>query len=139
VWELLALDPAGEDLWAPPAAEAAAQGACNGLLSALGRLAFKKAWLRVEAGYRPGSAFILYRPEITLGRGACDLRFPGDLDVAPLHARIVRRKGAYLLSDAGTPGGTFVNEQRITGPVALNSGDLIRVGRNTLLFIEKGR
>ena len=39
-----------------------------------------------------------------------------------------------MLYDESTPAGTFVNEQRIAGPTPLRSGDVIRVGRNVLVF-----
>jgi pSer/pThr/pTyr-binding forkhead associated (FHA) protein len=59
--------------------------------------------------------------------------------VEGVHARIVRQGGGYLLADAGTAAGTFLNDRPVLAPAELRSGDLIRVGRTALLFLEKGR
>jgi hypothetical protein len=129
-----------DELRSPSALGFLVLGACLGLLIGLAQVLLKEAWVRVEAGFRPGRALILSRPEITIGRAeSCDLGLFGDPSVERLHARIVQRGGRYVLLDAGTPAGTFVNERRITQPVALCSGDCIRVGRNVLRFRERHR
>ena len=62
----------------------------------------------------------------------------GDNTIEKTHARIVLKNGRYLLVDADTPGGTYLNDELVTGPTPLRSGDVIRVGRDRLLrFSEK--
>lgn len=71
---------------------------------------------------------------ITIGRDtSCEVAYDGDHDdlVSRLHAKITVEAGnppAYILSDFGSRNGTFVNQQRIDGPVRLNAGDLIDLG-----------
>jgi hypothetical protein len=128
------------ELWSPTAFGFAALGACIGLAVGLAQVILKEAWLRVDAGFRPGRELILSRPETTIGRAeSCDLGLFGDPAVGRVHARILRLRGAFVLVDAGSADGTFVNDQPISGPTPLNSGDRIRVGRNFLTFGERPR
>jgi hypothetical protein len=138
LWPALQIDRAGEELWTPAVAEAAAVGACTGLGVGLAQVLLRDAWLRVEAGPRPGRQLLLSRSETTLGRAAsCDIGLHGDGEVEPVHARIVRRGGDFVVADAGTAAGTFVNDHRLNGPAVLHSGDLIRIGRNALLYLRR--
>ena len=125
-------------LWSPSAWGFVALGASIGLLIGLAQVILKEAWIRVEAGFRAGRELILAKPEITIGRAeGCDIGLFGDPDVARLHARILRQGDEYLVDDAGSAAGTFVNDVRVDGPRALRSGDTIRVGRSVLRFGER--
>jgi len=136
---LLRADPeTGERLWSPIAWGFVALGACIGLLIGLAQVILKEAWIRVEQGFRPGREMMLVKDETTIGRAeGCDLGLFGDMGVERRHARILLNDGRYILYDEGTPGGTFVNDRRINGPTPLRSGDVIRVGRNVLIFGER--
>jgi hypothetical protein len=113
-------------------------GLCIGLMIGLAQVILREVWLRVEAGFRPGRELIVSKGEITLGRAeSCDLGLFGDPGIERLHARILHQGRHYLLADAGTPGGTFLNEQRITQPSPLRSGDAIRVGKSVVRFGER--
>jgi MFS family permease len=129
-----------DDFWSPSATGFVALGACIGLLIGLAQVLLKEAWLRVEAGFRQGRELILAKPQITIGRAeGCDVGLFGDPAVERLHARIVRQGDRFLLSDAGSVGGTFVNGERLAAPRPLRSGDLIRVGGSILRFGERQR
>jgi hypothetical protein len=131
-------DKRGVYLWSPSAAGFVALGACIGLAIGLAQVILKEAWLKVEKGFRAGRELILSKDETTIGRGeGCDVGLFGDRTVEKLHARIVRAGDGYLLSDAGTTGGTFLNGQRVTGPTPLKQGDRIVVGNCTLTFGER--
>ncbi len=128
------------ELWTPGATGFAVLGACIGLAVGLAQVILREAWLRVEAGFRAGRELILSRPETTVGRAeSCDLGLFGDPAVERVHARIVRKGGGFLLDDAGTAGGTFLNGERVAGPTPLTSGDRIRVGASVLSFGERAR
>jgi pSer/pThr/pTyr-binding forkhead associated (FHA) protein len=92
-------------------------------------------WLKVEAGFRAGRELRLDRPVLTIGRAeSCDLGLFGDMQIEKLHARIYQQDGRYLIADNHSTHGTFVNDQRVTDPTLLRSGDLIRVGSAYLRF-----
>jgi hypothetical protein len=137
-WAELFSGKPGNQLWSPSAWGFVALGACIGLLIGLVQVILKEAWLRVEAGFRPGRELILTKPETTLGRAeACDIGLFGDPAVERLHASIRRVGDIFVLSDAGTAAGTFVNEERLLTPRELHSGDLIRMGRSVVCFRER--
>jgi pSer/pThr/pTyr-binding forkhead associated (FHA) protein len=113
-------------------------GACIGLFIGLAQVILKEAWIRVESGRRAGREMILTREATTIGRAeSCDVGLFGDAAVEKLHARILLKNHRYLLADADTPGGTYLNDQRIDKPTPLRSGDAIRVGGNVLRFGER--
>jgi hypothetical protein len=129
-----------EDLWSPSAWGFVVLGACIGLLIALTQVILKEAWLKVEAGFRAGREQILAKPIVTIGRGeSCDVGLFGDPAIDKLHARILRRGEDYLVADAESSTGTFVNGERLEQPRLLRSGDAIRVGRCVLRFGERAR
>jgi hypothetical protein len=135
--DLLAGKPVGR-LWTPSAWGFVALGACIGLLIGLAQVILKEAWIRVEAGFRPGRELLLTKPEVTLGRAeSCDVGLFGDAAVERIHARIHRSGDAFVLSDAGTAAGTYVNDEPLRGPRQLQSGDRIRMGRCVLSFGER--
>jgi pSer/pThr/pTyr-binding forkhead associated (FHA) protein len=115
-------------------------GVCIGLFVGLAQVILKEAWVRVEAGFRPGRELILAKDEVTIGRAeTCDIGLFGDASIERLHARILQQGHRYLLADTGSAAGTFVNEQRITEPTPLRSGDSIRVGKSVMRFRERQR
>jgi hypothetical protein len=126
------------DLWSPSAVGFVVLGACIGLLIGLAQVILKEAWVKVESGFRRGRELILSKPETTIGRAeSCDIGLFGDPGVERRHASIVRQGGRYLLTDSETPGGTFLNDQRILQPTPLHSGDAIRLGSCVLRFGER--
>jgi MFS family permease len=115
-------------------------GMCIGLLIGLAQVVLKEAWVKVEAGFRPGREMMLTKPETTVGRAeGVDIAMFGDKDCEKLHAKFVLKSGRYYLVDNGTPGGTFLNGERISGPSPLKSGDLIQCGRSALRFGERAK
>jgi hypothetical protein len=127
-----------DKMWTPSAAGFVALGLCIGLLIGAAQVILKEAWVKVEEGFRPGRELIVSKGEIVIGRAeSCDVGLFGDNAVERTHARILRRDDHYLLVDADTPGGTYLNGLRINEPTPLRSGDEIRVGKNRLRFGER--
>jgi hypothetical protein len=127
-----------DKLWSPSAIGFAALGACIGLMIGLAQVILKEAWLKVEAGFRPGREMIISRDVLTVGRAeACDIGLFGDPSVEKVHARILKQGDHYLLADNDTPGGTYLNDERINGPTPLKAGDAIRVGKCVIRFQER--
>jgi hypothetical protein len=115
-------------------------GMLVGLLIGLAQIILKETWLRVETGFQPGRELVLTNAETTLGRAeSCDLGLFADPSIEQLHARIIRQASSFLLEDAGSEGGTFLNNRRVTRPTKLFAGDFIRLGGSVLIFGERQR
>jgi hypothetical protein len=113
-------------------------GLLIGLFIGLVHVVLKEAWLKVAKGFRAGRELMLSKDETTIGRAeGCDLGLFGDNTIERLHARIVLKDNRYQLADAETPGGTYLNDERISKPTPLRSGDLIRVGNSVIEFGER--
>jgi hypothetical protein len=113
-------------------------GACIGLFIGLAQVILKEAWVRVEAGFRAGRELIISKPEITIGRAeSCDIGLFGGQGVEKVHARIIQKGRRYLLADDDTPGGTYLNDEKISEPTELHNGDMIRLGNCVLRFGER--
>jgi hypothetical protein len=139
-WEHTFAAGLSDRLWSPSAGGFIVLGGCIGLAIGLARVVLKPAWIRVEKGFRPGRERLLTDSETSIGRDeSCDVGLFGDAGVARNHARIVRQGNRYVVLDAGTPGGTFVNGQRIQNQYVLNSGDRIQVGNSVLVFYQRQR
>ncbi len=64
----------------------------------------------------------------TLGRQeGCDVRLPAN-EVSRVHARLTGRSGVFVLSDAGSRGGTWSNGQRLESALCLAEGDRVKIG-----------
>ncbi|HVP60545.1 MAG TPA: FHA domain-containing protein [Myxococcaceae bacterium] len=70
----------------------------------------------------------LDRDEVTIGRREDNLVHLPERNVSRHHARLIRRDGAVLVEDLRSANGTRVNGVRITDPVPLGDGDLVRIG-----------
>src|SRR5262245_22298935 len=57
--------------------------------------------------------------------------------VSSKHAKVTRDGDGYVIEDAESTNGTFVNEIRVTKQ-ALNYGDLVLIGKHHLVFEEGG-
>ncbi len=113
-------------------------GVSIGSLIGLAQVILTEAWVKIEKGFRAGREMMLARADTTIGRAeSCDIGLFGDPAVERIHARIVRQGSRFMLADAGSAAGTFLNDERITQAVPLRSGDLIRVGSSVLRFGER--
>jgi pSer/pThr/pTyr-binding forkhead associated (FHA) protein len=76
--------------------------------------------------------------ELILGRerGTADLVID-DPGVSRRHARVLPENGGAIVEDLGSSNGTYVNGERISGPVELGAGDEVQVGA-TVLGVEGG-
>ena len=76
--------------------------------------------------------------ELILGReqGSADLVID-DPGVSRRHARVLADGGGVIVEDLGSSNGTYVNGERISGPVELGAGDEVQVGA-TVLGVEGG-
>jgi hypothetical protein len=118
-------------------------GLCIGAAISLAQVVLKDAWLTVVDGYRTGRQLNLTQVVTVLGRSdRLPLPFlgPQNQDLDQEHLRIVRMpNGSFQLQDNGSKLGTRVNSQVVTGPVALNDRDIIRLGTNLVRFNVRPR
>ena len=72
--------------------------------------------------------------EFSIGRAAqCSLTLD-DTFVSQHHASIAWQDRRYVVGDAGSTNGTFINDERLTEAVALRPGDKVRIGSTVLEF-----
>jgi hypothetical protein len=112
-------------------------GAAVGLLTALAEQLAKDAWLHVATGPLTGKQFVIYKNPTLIGSSPkCDIYLFKDAAIEPRHASISHDGRIYVIQDAGTPTGTFVNGRRIQQQ-RLQSGDRIQLGGTCFLYSEK--
>jgi hypothetical protein len=84
-----------------------------------------------EHGSKLGTIPLDGKP-IQIGRSeACQVRLD-DTYASSFHARLFIREGDWFVEDLGSTNGTFLNQQRVTEPVAVGTGDRVRIGRTIL-------
>lgn len=97
--------------------------------------AHEPALILVE-GELPGEVFRLRTGRQVIGRRPeCDLRVR-ERAVSGIHAEILRTDSFVTIADLDSTNGTFVNGVRISAPVALSSGHLIKLGNSVLRYVD---
>ena len=69
-----------------------------------------------------------------LGRDNLNLVVFEDGKASNLHAKIHYTGGTWIIEDAASTNGTYVNNSRIAGREVLSGGDQIRIGGSTFSF-----
>jgi len=85
-------------------------------------------------GHEPGVAYDL-SDGATLGRGDVEIQLE-DPFASSRHARISRQGHVVVIEDLGSTNGTYLNEQPLTGPQPLHSGDRIRIGDSEFSYLQ---
>jgi pSer/pThr/pTyr-binding forkhead associated (FHA) protein len=87
---------------------------------------------------RPGQDPIILGDSTMFGRGTdCD-QILEDTQASRRHALIEKGEEGFTLTDQESSNGTFVNEERIYGPVLLAEGDEVRIGQTMFTFERAG-
>ena len=128
----------------------------NEIRTAVGDPARDPRWIRTVHGFGYAFAVEAERSE-PLGLSVCRLTWAsrefrlGDREhligrdpdaditleatvISRRHARIVVNGGRATVEDLGSKNGTFVGDERISGPYELHDGDELRIGDFTLTF-----
>jgi len=76
------------------------------------------------------------RSRLSIGRNpANDIALEWDSGVSRLHTELERIGGEWTIGDVGlSRNGSWVNEERVRGRQRLRDGDVIRLGRTSLVF-----
>ncbi|HLW54936.1 MAG TPA: FHA domain-containing protein [Candidatus Angelobacter sp.] len=111
-------------------------GLATGVAMGIVESALKDRWLYVAAGPLAGKQFILYKPVTVIGSSQqSDIYLFKDASIQPQHASIeLRGAQTFLHSDAQV----YVSGQPARHR-ALNSGDLIQIGKYAFHFRERHR
>lgn len=84
--------------------------------------------LRVLGGKNAGQELGVPGPKFVIGRAeGCQLRARSDA-IAERHCELEVGQALVRISDLGSATGTFVNNERITAPRDLKSGDRLKIG-----------
>ncbi len=69
---------------------------------------------------------------LEIGRAeACQVRLD-DTYASQHHARLSAREGGWFLEDLGSTNGTYLNDRRVSAPVPVQPGDVVRIGKTVL-------
>jgi hypothetical protein len=94
------------------------------------------AWLWVRSGPGAGAQHPVAHPATLLGSDpGAQVSIPHP-QVAPRHATLSQQGGGFALQDHGSPWGTFVNGQRVSGSVWVRPGDVISLGGAVELVLQ---
>jgi hypothetical protein len=70
--------------------------------------------------------------EVTLGRAAgCQVPIE-DAYASQVHARVFHRDGQWYLEDLGSTNGTYLNRNRVAGPMVVKKRDRVQIGSTVL-------
>ena len=72
--------------------------------------------------------------EVFIGRENCQINYPEDAKLSPLHASVAIREGRIFLKDYGSRNGTFLRQRRDT---ELAPGDVFLLGRDLFRFMTQ--
>jgi len=90
----------------------------------------------MRSGPTPGVTFPLEGDQLTIGRDASNGVAINDAEVSRKHSRLSFQGGKYVVEDLGSTNGTFVNGQRLAGPVVLKPGDVVSLGEQIVLMYD---
>ena len=95
------------------------------------------ASLVVRQGSQAGQAFPLKDTVTRLGRHPDSEIMLDDITVSRRHAEVERTADGYVVRDAGSLNGTYVNQERVD-EAPLRNSDELQVGKFRLVFFELG-
>ncbi len=113
-----------------------APGAEDDVVVPMAELPTDTAVLIVRSGTQAGDRFKLGDGPIRLGRHPDSEIMLDDITVSRRHATIDRTADGYVVTDAGSLNGTYVNQERIDQAV-LHHGDELQVGKFRLVLFER--
>ena len=112
-----------------------APGPDDDIVVDLDEIAAGTAILVVRSGEEEGDYFVLSSAVTTIGRHAESTIVLDDITVSRRHSEIHKTDGRYLVKDAGSLNGTYVNQERVD-VTELRQGDELQVGKFHLVFLE---
>jgi class 3 adenylate cyclase/pSer/pThr/pTyr-binding forkhead associated (FHA) protein len=90
--------------------------------------------LHIKKDGTVGAEHVLKSKKLTMGRSQGEVQFPGDAQLAPLHARFFAEGNQLNVEDMSEGRGVYV---RLIATYTLQNNDIIMMGRQVLKFVEK--
>ena len=113
-----------------------APGTDDDIVIPVGELPQEVGVLIVRAGSQAGARFALQETLTRLGRHPDSEISLDDITVSRRHADIERTPEGYVVSDAGSLNGTYVNQERVD-KMLLRHGDELQIGKFRMVFFER--
>ncbi len=113
-----------------------ASGPGDDIVIPVGELPVEVGVLIVRAGSQAGARFPLEAQVTRLDRRPDSEISLDDITVSRRHAEIERTADGYVVTDAGSLNGTYVNQERIDR-LLLHHGDELQIGKFRLVFFER--
>jgi hypothetical protein len=88
--------------------------------------------LIVTEGSLAGTRVALTGKPILIGRANDSTLVLTDDYASTRHARISENNGVWYLEDLGSTNGTYIGHTKVTGPVPLEAGVVIRIGKTAM-------
>jgi pSer/pThr/pTyr-binding forkhead associated (FHA) protein len=92
-----------------------------------------QALLVIKGGPTAGSTVLVDKDITRLGRSPDSDVFLNDITVSRRHAEVGREGPAFVIKDAGSLNGTYVNRERVD-VAELASGDELQIGKFKIVF-----
>ena len=96
-------------------------------------------YLVVLQGAEPGKLIEITAEPITIGRDAQQTLVFQDAELSRRHARVSLAAGEAVIEDLRSTNGTFVEGERISTPVTLAQGHVIRIGSQVFRYERRSR
>jgi predicted component of type VI protein secretion system len=96
-------------------------------------------YLVLIGGAGPGKRVEVGAEPVTIGRDEGQTLVFADSQVSRRHARISLVNGEAVVEDLGSTNGTFVHTERITAPLTLKEGDVVRIGSQILKYERRSQ
>lgn len=94
--------------------------------------------LTVSGGAMRGLTFRVGQEAQVIGRAPTADIVLADPHLSRRHATVRSTPEGVLLTDLGSTNGTWLNDTRVTGSVAIADGDVVRLGRTDLRLYDPG-
>jgi pSer/pThr/pTyr-binding forkhead associated (FHA) protein len=104
---------------------------------ALDELRTGQALVVIKRGPNAGSKFLIDKDITTVGRHPESDIFLNDITVSRRHSDLLREAARFVVKDAGSLNGTYVNRER-ADVAELANGDEIQIGKFKLQFFTSG-
>tara|TARA_B110000438_G_scaffold234576_1_gene231029 strand:- start:386 stop:793 length:408 start_codon:yes stop_codon:yes gene_type:complete len=91
--------------------------------------------LVIDSGLKAGSRYVLDDLVTTIGREKNAGIFLDDITVSRRHAQIEKNGSDYVVADAGSLNGTYLNGQIIKS-ATFSDGDVLQIGRFKFVFFH---